>query len=133
MKQEPQPLGEPVIRTVAMPADANPAGDIFGGWLLAQMDMAAGNAAARRARGRCATVAVDAMEFLRPVLVGDELSLYATVERVGRTSMRIRVEAWRRSRYDDRTERVTEGVFAFVAIDEDRRPRPVPPLSGTDG
>lgn len=117
------PSGEPVLRTVAMPADTNPAGDIFGGWLLAQMDMAAGNAAARRARGRCATVAVDAMEFHRPVLVGDELSFYATIERVGRTSMRILVEAWRRDRYEDASERVTHGVFTFVAIDEAGRPR----------
>lgn len=126
MSASSPPPTEPVIRTVAMPADANPSGDIFGGWLLAQMDMAAGNAAARRARGRCATIAVEAMEFHRPVLVGDELSLYATIERVGRTSMRIRVEAWRRSRYESASERVTEGVFTFVAIDEDRKPRAVP-------
>ncbi|MDQ3035072.1 MAG: acyl-CoA thioesterase [Myxococcota bacterium] len=117
---------EAVIRTVAMPADANPAGDIFGGWLLSQMDMAAGSAAARRARGRCATIAVDAMEFHRPVFVGDEVSLYAVIERVGRTSMRIRVEAWRRSRYEREQQRVTAGVFTFVAIDEDRQPRLVP-------
>jgi acyl-CoA thioesterase YciA len=91
------------------------------------MDMAAGNAAARRARGRCATIAIDAMELHRPVFVRDEVSLYATVERVCRTSMRIRVEAWRRSRYESRAERVTEGVFTFVAIDDHRRPRAVPP------
>ena len=127
MSDERVPEGEPVIRTVAMPADANPAGDIFGGWLLAQMDLAAGSAAARRARGRCATIAIQAMEFLRPVLVGDEVSLYATLEHVGRSSMKIRVEAWRRSRHEDRRERVTEGLFTFVAIDDARRPRPVPP------
>ena len=91
---------EPVIRTIAMPADTNPSGDIFGGWLMGQMDLAAGNAAARRARGRCSTVAVDGMVFHRPVMVGDEVSLYATLLRVGRTSMRISVEAWRRSRED---------------------------------
>lgn len=123
------PTSAPVIRTVAMPADTNPAGDIFGGWLLAQMDMAAGNAAARRARGRCATVAIDAMEFLKPVFVGDEVSLYATLERVGRTSMRIKVEAWRRDRYGEAAELVTAGTFTFVAIDDQRRPRELPAQS----
>ena len=117
------PTAAPVIRTVAMPADTNPAGDIFGGWLLAQLDMAAASAATRRAKGRCATIAVDAMEFHRPVFVGDEVSLYATLERVGRTSMRIRVEAWRRSRAEETSELVTAGSFTFVAIDEARRPR----------
>ena len=110
-----------------MPADTNPSGDIFGGWLLAQMDMAAGSAATRRARGRCATIAVDGMEFHRPVFVGDEVTLYASIERVGSTSIRIRVEAWRRARFESACERVTEGVFTFVAIDEERRPRRVPP------
>ena len=124
---ETPPDAPPVIRTITMPADANPSGDIFGGWLLAQMDLAAGNAAARRARGRVVTIAVDGMEFLRPVFVGDEVTLYASVERVGRTSMRIRVEAWRRARFEAARERVTEGVFTFVAIDEQRQPRPVPP------
>ena len=78
------PDAAPHVRVIAMPADTNPAGDIFGGWLMAQMDLAAGNAAARRARGRCATVAVDEMTFHQPVLVGDEVSFYAAVERVGR-------------------------------------------------
>lgn len=109
-----------------MPTDTNPAGDIFGGWLLSQMDMAAGSAATRRARGRCATIAIDAMEFLKPVFVGDEVSLYATLERVGRTSMRIKVEAWRRNRFEEQTELVTSGSFTFVAIDDHRRPRPIP-------
>lgn len=126
MSTTPPPDDEPEIRTIAMPAHANPAGDIFGGWLLSLMDLAAGSAAARRARGRCATVALEAMEFHRPVLIGDEVSLYANIERVGRTSMRIRVQAWRRSRYEEARERVTEGVFTFVAIDDDRRPRPIP-------
>jgi acyl-CoA thioesterase YciA len=121
------PIGEPVIRTVAMPADTNPAGDIFGGWLMAQMDLAAGNAAARRARGRCATVAADSMVFHSPVFVGDEVSLFADVLRVGRTSLSIRIEAWRRSRDGDDCFKVTEATFTFVAIDEQRRPRPVPP------
>jgi acyl-CoA thioesterase YciA len=113
----------PAIRTIAMPADTNPAGDIFGGWLMAQMDLAAGNAAARRARGRCATVAVDAMGFLSAVFVGDEISLYAEVVSVGRTSMRIAVEAWRRGREGEETNQVTRAVFTFVT---NRRPRPIP-------
>jgi acyl-CoA thioesterase YciA len=115
----------PTIRTIAMPADTNPAGDIFGGWLLAQMDLAGGAAAARRARGRCATIAIEAMAFLSPVFVGDEVSLYAEVVSVGRTSMRISVDAWRRSRESETTEQVTRGLFTFVAIGEDRLPRPV--------
>jgi len=87
---------EAVIRTIAMPSDTNPAGDIFGGWLMSQMDLAAGNAAARRARGRCVTVAVDGMAFHSPVHVGDEVSVYADLMSVGRTSMKFKVEAWRR-------------------------------------
>lgn len=115
----------PMIRTIAMPADTNPSGDIFGGWLMAQMDLAGGNAAMRRARGRVATVAVEAMSFLSPVRVGDEVSLYARVLSIGRTSMRVCVEAWRREH--ENANRVTEAVFTFVAIDAEGRPRPVPP------
>jgi acyl-CoA thioesterase YciA len=121
------PESEPLIRAIAMPADANPSGDIFGGWLMSQMDLAAANAASRRCRGRCATVAVDAMIFHQPVFIGDEVSLYANVVHVGRTSMTIRVEAWRRSRTDEVRNKVTEATFTFVATDENRRPRPVPP------
>jgi acyl-CoA thioesterase YciA len=91
------------------------------------MDMAAANAASRRCRGRSATVAVDGMVFHEPVFIGDEVSLYCTFTRIGRTSMTIRVEAWRRSRTSDTRSRVTEGTFTFVAVDENRRPRPVPP------
>ena len=118
---------QPLIRTIAMPADINPNGDIFGGWLMAQMDLAGGNAAMRRARGRCATVAVDGMVFHQPVFVGDEVSLYGHILRIGRTSITIRVEAWRRSRTDNAEQKVTEGTFTFVAIDENGKPRPVPP------
>lgn len=121
---------EPVVRTIAMPADTNPSGDIFGGWLMAQMDLAAGNAAARRAHGRCATIAVDGMVFHRPVLVGDEVSLYADIIQVGRTSMKIHVDAWRRPRHGEQRFKVTEALFTFVAIDENGRPRPVPPAEG---
>lgn len=116
---------EPLIRVIAMPADTNPAGDIFGGWLLAQMDLAAGNLAHRIARGRCATVAMDAMAFLAPVHVGDEVSVYADLLSVGRTSMKITVEAERRLRDQDETVLVTKAVFTFVAIDQDRRPRQI--------
>ncbi len=121
------PQVKAAIRTIAMPADTNPAGDIFGGWLMAQMDLAAGNAAARRARGRCATVAVDGMVFHSPVFVGDEVSLYAYIQKVGRTSMRIHIEAWRRARDSDEAFKVTEANFAFVAIGADRKPREIPP------
>ena len=121
------PEGEPAIRTIAMPADTNPAGDIFGGWLMAQMDLAAGNAAARRARGRCATIAVDGFTFLKPVHVGDEVTVYAIIQSVGRTSIKLKVSAWRRPRDGEQHTQVTEALFTFVAIDDERRPRAVPP------
>ncbi|MEJ0092957.1 MAG: acyl-CoA thioesterase [Methylocella sp.] len=121
------PHGIPVIRTIAMPADTNPAGDIFGGWLMAQMDLAAGSVATRRARGRCATVMVEGMTFLSPVFVGDEVSLYAELANEGRSSMKIKVEAWRRHREEESLTRVTEAIFTFVAIGGDRRPRALPP------
>ena len=120
------PSQAPAIRTIAMPADTNPAGDIFGGWLMAQMDLAAGNAATLRARGRAATVAVEAMQFLSPVMVGDEVSLYTRVIHVGRSSMKIQVEAWRRGRETHNANKVTDAIFTFVTIDEQRRPRAVP-------
>ncbi|ARE41896.1 cytosolic long-chain acyl-CoA thioester hydrolase family protein [Rhodovulum sp. P5] len=118
--------GEPVIRTIAMPADTNPAGDIFGGWLMSQMDLAAGNVAARVSRGRAATIAVDSMQFLKPVKVGDEVSLYAKLVKLGTSSMKIEVRAWHRPRCQEWCEQVTQAVFTFVAIDEDGRSRPVP-------
>lgn len=120
-----QPTGEPVIRTIAMPADTNPSGDIFGGWLMAQMDLAAGNLAARVARGRSATIAVEGMTFHKPVKVGDEVSLYADMVSTGRTSMRIHVEAWRRNRYAEESVKVTDAIFTFVALDSEGRPRPL--------
>jgi acyl-CoA thioesterase YciA len=127
MPKDPSPSGEPAIRTTAMPADANPAGDIFGGWLMAQMDLAAGNVAARRARGCCATIAVDGFMFHSPVFIGDEVTVYADLLAVGRTSMKLKVAAWRRPRDGEERTQVTEAVFTFVAIDSERRPRPVPP------
>jgi len=116
---------EPTIRVTTMPADANAYGDIFGGWLIGQMDMAAGLVAARRAKGRAVTVAMDAMQFHAPVFVGDEVSVYAALTRVGRSSMKIDVEAWRRGRHGEERELVTQANFTFVAVGEDRKPRPV--------
>lgn len=120
------PQGELVIRTIAMPADTNPSGDIFGGWLMSQMDLAASNIASRLARGRAATIAVDGMRFHLPVKVGDEVSLFARLTQTGRTSMHIHVTAWRRDRAEDETHKVTSANFVFVAIDGEGRPRPLP-------
>lgn len=120
------PAQAPEIRVIAMPADTNPAGDIFGGWLMAHMDQAGASVALRRARGRVATVGVEAMTFHQPVRVGDEVSLYGTLLAVGRTSLRVHVVAWRRDRTAEDAVRVTEAVFTFVALDEDGRKRPVP-------
>ena len=116
---------DPAIRVVAMPADANAYGDIFGGWLLSLMDNAAGLTAARRAKGRAVTVAMDGMVFHQPVKVGDEVSVYAEIERVGRTSMTITVEAWRRERHLEESIKVTEAKFTFVAVDDQGKPRAV--------
>jgi acyl-CoA thioesterase YciA len=121
------PPGERAIRTVAMPAETNPAGDIFCGWLMSQMDLAAGNAAARRAKGRCATVAVESMKFVEPVKVGDEVTVWADLVRVGRTSMTFHVSAWRRARTGTAVSKVTDAMFTFVALDSEGRPRPIPP------
>jgi acyl-CoA thioesterase YciA len=119
--------GEPAVRTLAMPADTNPSGDIFGGWVIAQMDLAAGIVAGRRAQGRVATVALDGLSFHRPVYVGDLVSCHAEVVKVGRTSMTVKVETYViRSRTREEVQ-VTEGHFTMVAIDADGRPRPVPP------
>lgn len=123
----PPPEGAPVIRTIAMPGDTNPEGDIFGGWLMSLMDLAGATVAFRLASGRCATVAVDGMTFLNPVSVGDEVSLFARAVKVGHTSVAVQVEAWRRPRDRETVTRVTEGLFTYVAIDQDRRPRPVQP------
>ncbi len=121
------PAGEPVLRAIAMPSDTNPEGDIFGGWLVSQMDLAGATIAFRRAQGRCVTVAIDGMSFIRPVFVGDEVSLFARLAHVGRTSVRVSVEAWRRRRDGRDVYKVTQGVFTYIAIDGERRPRPLPP------
>ena len=122
------PRADPALRAIAMPADANPHGDIFGGWLLSQMDLAGGTAATRRAKGRTVTVAITAMTFHRPVFIGDEVTCYATIQRIGRSSITVLVETWARRGDSDERIRVTQGVFTYVAIDGNRRPRPVPPL-----
>jgi acyl-CoA thioesterase YciA len=111
---------------MAMPSDTNPSGDIFGGWVLSQMDIAAGICAGQRAQSRVVTVAVDSMSFIRPVKVGDILGVYTDLDRVGRTSVDVHVEAWvRRGRIGIR-EKVTEAKFKFVAVDDDGKPTPVP-------
>jgi acyl-CoA thioesterase YciA len=113
--------------TVAMPRDANPSGDVFGGWTLSQMDLASGTYAAQRAGGRVATVSIDAMTFLRPVSVGDEVSCYCTLADEGDSSLTVRIETWARGRAGRESEKVTEGLFKFVAIDEHGKPRSLPP------
>jgi acyl-CoA thioesterase YciA len=127
MTDKPEPKGALTIRTLAMPADTNPAGDIFGGWVMSQMDIAGAIAAVERAKGRVVTVAVEAMTFIAPVKVGDILCVYTTIERVGRTSITVAVEAWaRRNRLDDRVK-VTDGHFVYVALGDDGLKRPLPP------
>jgi|SRR5438093_1368913 len=121
------PKTEPALRAIAMPADANPYGDIFGGWLLSQMDLAGGAAASRRAKGRAVTVAITAMTFHRPVFIGDEVTCYAEIIKVGRTSITVKVESWVRRGIGEEQIAVTEGIFTYVAVGEDRRPCPVPP------
>jgi acyl-CoA thioesterase YciA len=121
-----QPRGALTLRTLTMPRDVNNNGDIFGGWVLSQMDMAAGIVASARAQGRVATVAIDAMQFIRPVKVGDVLCIYVSIARIGRTSMGLQIEAWVLRNQHERREKVTHGLFTFVAIDEDGKPRPLP-------
>lgn len=127
------PSGDLTLRTMAMPADTNAAGDIFGGWVLSQMDLAGGIAAGQRAGGRVVTIAVDKMKFIRPVHVGDVLCVYSRVGRVGRTSMEINLEAWAlRHRFGHR-EKVTEATFTFVSVDDEGRPVPVPAETAFSG
>jgi acyl-CoA thioesterase YciA len=123
---ETPPSREPALRAIAMPADANPNGDIFGGWLLSQMDQAGGAVAGQRAGGRVATVAVTAMTFHLPVYIGDEVSCYGEIVKTGRTSITVHVESWVRRHLRNERVKVTEGVFTYVAVGEDRRPRPLP-------
>lgn len=129
MSDESKALGRLTTRTMAMPSDTNPAGDIFGGWVLSQMDIAAGICAGQRAQSRVVTVSLESMSFIRPVKVGDILGLYTNVHKIGNTSMVIHVEAWvRRDRIGSR-EKVTEGKFKFVALDDNGKPNPIPDTS----
>ncbi len=121
-----KPTGELTTRTIAMPADSNPAGDIFGGWVLSQMDIAAGISASERAQCRTVTVALDSMHFIRPVKIGDVLCVYTEIQGVGYTSIDIHVEAWVQRDRSRNTVKVTEAKFRFVALGVDGRPRPVP-------
>jgi acyl-CoA thioesterase YciA len=121
-----EPRGELTVRTMAMPADTNANGDIFGGWVMSQMDQAGGIAGVERARGRVVTVKVDAMTFIQPVRVGDVLCVYTDIESIGRTSMKIHIEAWARRFRAGTRDKVTDATFTFVAIDDEGRPRPVP-------
>ncbi len=121
-----KPRGELTTRTLAMPADQNPAGDIFGGWVLSQMDIAAGICSSERAQCRTVTVALERMHFIRPVKTGDVLCVYTEIERIGKSSLDIHVEAWAQRDRSRRTVKVTEARFTFVALGADGRPRPLP-------
>ena len=123
---EDPPKNEPALRAIAMPADTNPHGDIFGGWLLCQMDLAGTTVATRRAGGRVVTVAITAMAFKRPVMVGDEVSCFCTIERVGNTSIAVKIESWVRRNLGADQIKVTEGLFTYVAVDANGRPQAVP-------
>lgn len=123
-----EPRGTLTVRTMAMPADTNANGDIFGGWVMSRMDQAGGIAGVERAMGRVVTIAVDSMTFIQPVKVGDVLCVYCDIEKVGRTSMKIHVEAFAKRFLTGERHKVTDATFTFVAIDEEGRPRPVPEL-----
>ncbi len=126
-EDHPIPRGQLTLRTIAMPADTNANGDIFGGWVMARMDQAGGIAGVERTRGRVVTVKVDSMTFIRPMKVGDVLCVYTEIGRVGRTSFQIHVEAWAQRFMTQTMELVTDADFTFVAIDDAGKPRPVPP------
>ncbi|MGH6860367.1 MAG: acyl-CoA thioesterase [Phyllobacterium sp.] len=126
MSEETKPIGELTLRTLAMPADANAAGDIFGGWVMAQMDLSCGIRAAERARGRVVTAAVKEMAFAKPVKIGDTLCVYTHIANVGRTSITLKVEAWAQRYLSDLMERVTHADFVMVALDREGKPTPVP-------
>jgi len=117
----------PVLRVIPGPSDINANGHIFGGWVLSQMDIAAGIVASRRAKGPVATIAIEAMKFIEPIHLRDLISVYAEVERVGRTSMAVRIEVIAQRDFGATEVKVTEGLFTFVALDEAHRPRPVEP------
>ena len=119
--------GEPILRVVPGPGDINANGHIFGGWVLSQMDIAAGIVASRRARGPVATIAIEAMKFITPIHLRDLISVYARIERVGRTSMAVKIEVIAERDLGETQVKVTEGLFTFVALDESHQPRRVDP------
>ncbi|HTV27196.1 MAG TPA: acyl-CoA thioesterase [Xanthobacteraceae bacterium] len=119
------PTSEPALRAIAMPADTNPHGDIFGGWLLCQMDLAGSTFATRRANGRVVTVAITGMAFHRPVMVGDEVTCFCDVEKTGHTSITVKIQSWVRRRIDPTPIKVTEGLFTYVHVGDDGRPIPI--------
>ena len=126
MTDNDRPQGELTLRTLAMPADANAAGDIFGGWVMAQMDLACGIRAAERARGRVVTAAVREMSFARPMKIGDTLCIYTEITKVGRSSMVLKVEAWGQRYLTHILEKLTDADFVMVALDAEGRPTPIP-------
>jgi len=125
LSTEIEPCGDLCIRTLAMPADTNQNGDIFGGWLLGQMDLAGGIFASKAAKSRTVTVAIDAMNFRKPVYVGDVVSVHANLVRIGRTSITVHLEAWVLRRRETQSILVTDGNFTYVAIDDQGKPRAI--------
>jgi len=125
MNEKDAPTGELTVRTMAMPRDTNPIGDIFGGYLLSQMDIAGGIYSQKIAKGRTVTIAVDSMTFYKPLNVGDVLCCYCDTIKIGRTSIAVKVEAWTIRKFQADREKITEGVFTYVAINDNSRPRPI--------
>ena len=125
VEEDLPPIEQLASRVIAMPRDTNPAGDIFGGWILSQMDLAGSSIATHASRSRVVLVAINEMSFIRPVFVGDEVSCYAHIESIGRTSMRLNIQAWVKRPKGGHIHKVTQGIFTFVALDDDRKPRPV--------
>jgi acyl-CoA thioesterase YciA len=126
MPIQPTPNGELTLRTLAMPSDANPAGDIFGGWVMSQMDLASGIRAGERARTRVVTAAVKEMAFEQPVKIGDTLAIYTDIIRIGRSSITLGVEAWATRANSSSSAKVTDGTFIMVAVDESGQPKAIP-------
>ena len=125
MSKEDTPDGDLIIRVLAMPESTNPAGDIFGGWVLSQMDIAGGLVSKKISKGRTVTIAVESMTFHRPVHVGDTMCCYGKIIKTGRTSITVKLEAWVNRQYEDGREKVTEGIFTYVAVCSDRQPRAI--------
>lgn len=124
-KVQNAPIGELTLRTQAFPVDANPSGDVFGGWVLSQMDIAGAIVTEKRCNGRVATIAIDSMKFIQPVFVGDVICCYASILREGKTSVSTKVEVWAIRQYENERVKVTEGIFTYVAVTKDRKPRSI--------